>query len=82
MAAHALYKAGMEFTVLERSRQVAFDVGASLVLGPGSLRILHQLGLLDQLQDLYAEISHLKCLTPNGHQFKDSPEFFAETKKK
>lgn len=72
----------MEFTVLERSRQVAVDLGASLVLGPGSLRVLHQLGLLDQIQELYAELNHKKCFTPDGHQFKDNPDFFAETKKK
>ncbi|KAK1244025.1 hypothetical protein MKX08_002163 [Trichoderma sp. CBMAI-0020] len=81
IAAHALYKAGMEFTVLERSRQIALDVGASLVLSPASLRVLHQLGLLDQLRDTYCEISHKKCFTPDGHLWKDNPDFFLEAKK-
>lgn len=72
----------MEFTVLERSRQIALDVGASLVLGPASLRVFHQLGLLDQLQDLYAEISHKKCFTPDGHQWKDNVDIFVEGRKK
>lgn len=72
----------MEFTVLERSRQIALDVGASLVLAPASLRVLHQLGLLDQLRDTYCEISHKKCFSPDGHLWKDNPDLFVEGKKK
>lgn len=72
----------MEFTVLERSRQIALDVGASLVLAPGSLRVLHQLGLLDQLRDTYSEIRHKKCFTPDGQLWKDNPDVFIEGKKK
>ncbi|KAM0450819.1 hypothetical protein ACHAPV_004129 [Trichoderma viride] len=71
----------MEFTVLERSRQIALDVGASLVLAPASLRVLHQLGLLDQLRDTYCEISHKKCFSPDGHLWKDNPNLFVEGKK-
>ncbi|KAL7922550.1 hypothetical protein ACQKWADRAFT_326764 [Trichoderma austrokoningii] len=81
IAAHALYKAGMQFTILERSRQIALDVGASLVLAPGSLRVFHQLGLLDKLRDVYSEIGHKKCFTPDGHLWKDNPDVFAEGKK-
>jgi 2-polyprenyl-6-methoxyphenol hydroxylase-like FAD-dependent oxidoreductase len=72
----------MEFTVLERSSSIAFDVGASLVLGPSSLRIFHQLGLLDQLRDSMAEIGHKMCFTPEGYEFKNNPKFFVEYKKK
>ncbi|KAM0258700.1 hypothetical protein ACHAQJ_003708 [Trichoderma viride] len=81
ISAHALHKAGMEFTVLERSSAVAVDVGASLVLGPSSLRVFHQLGLLDQLQDSMEELYHKKCFTPDGYQFKDNPYSFVEFKK-
>ncbi|KAH6611489.1 fad binding domain-containing [Trichoderma cornu-damae] len=65
----------MEFIILERSDKIAADVGASLALGPSSLRVLHQLGLLDQLQDLLEELDLKKCFTLDGYEFKSSRAF-------
>ncbi|QYS94606.1 Flavoprotein monooxygenase [Trichoderma simmonsii] len=80
-AAHALHKAGIDFTVLERSNEIAMDVGASIALGSATLRVLHQLGLLDQLWDLGGEIgSLLKKFTIDGYKFK-SGDFLHGMKK-
>ncbi|KAL7934095.1 hypothetical protein V8C35DRAFT_327541 [Trichoderma chlorosporum] len=69
-AAHALYKAGIEFVLLERAKEIAIDVGASLVLAPSSLRVLHQLGLLNQLQEIYADLNSRIYLTRDSYEFK------------
>lgn len=55
-AAHVLSKAGIDFVVLEGRPQVVEDVGASIVLMPHSIRILAQLGLLDQVRELGHEV--------------------------
>ncbi|KAL7954366.1 hypothetical protein V8C34DRAFT_319906 [Trichoderma compactum] len=76
-AAHALHKAGIDFTVLERSNEIALDVGASIALGSATLRVLHQLGLLDQLQDLGGELVRRKLFTIDGNKFKSGDLFMA-----
>ena len=71
-AAHSLHLAGIESVVLERRDSVVEDVGASLVLDPPSMRLMHQLGLLDSLQAVGAELLHTKSFTKDGLEFKDS----------
>lgn len=56
VAAHALSKAGIDFVVLEGRPQIAEDVGASLVLISHNIRVLAQLGMLDQLRDKGHEV--------------------------
>lgn len=70
--AHSLLLAGIDFVVLERRDSVIVDVGASLVLGPPSLRVMHQLGLLDTLLAVGGELKHNKAFTLDGAEFKDS----------
>ncbi|KFX85808.1 hypothetical protein O988_09889 [Pseudogymnoascus sp. VKM F-3808] len=74
-AAHALYLAGIDFVVLERRDKVVIDVGASLVLGPPSLRVMHQFGLLETLLDIGGELRRNKCFTMEGYEFKNSTGF-------
>ncbi|PWY86589.1 FAD/NAD(P)-binding domain-containing protein [Aspergillus sclerotioniger CBS 115572] len=74
-AAHALSHAGIDFVVLERRDSVVLDQGASLVLGPPTLRVLHQLGLLDPLMAVGGEINTNVSLTHQGHEFRDSDCF-------
>lgn len=71
-AAHSLHLAGIDFIVLERRASVVDDVGASLVLGPPSMRVMHQFGLLGQLKAVGAELLHTKSLTKDGWVFKDT----------
>ncbi|PTB69404.1 FAD/NAD(P)-binding domain-containing protein [Trichoderma citrinoviride] len=74
-AAHALHKAGIPFVVLERSSTVARDVGASLVIAPPSLRVLHQVGLLNRLRGLGSELVLRYSFTQDGYKFKACKAF-------
>ncbi|KAK2040057.1 FAD binding domain-containing protein [Colletotrichum somersetense] len=74
-AAYALHHAGIDFVVLERRTNVVEDLGASLVLGPQSLRVFHQFGIFDQLAEIGAEISENRALTTDGQVFKSSRFF-------
>ncbi|KAI1387203.1 uncharacterized protein F4822DRAFT_444000 [Hypoxylon trugodes] len=72
VAAHALSKAGIDFVVLERRPSVLEDAGASIVLEPRSIRVLAQLGLLDQLQAVSTNFMGVACITLDKHRYKDS----------
>lgn len=72
MAAHALSSAGIDFVVLERRDNVVLEMGANLVLGPNSLRVMHQLGLLPRLQAIGSEFKHQKVFTMDGTKMKDT----------
>ena len=50
-AAHALSEAGIDYVVLERRDEVVIDIGATIVVYQGTLRIMSQLGLLDRLRE-------------------------------
>ncbi|KAL1798109.1 hypothetical protein ACET3X_002146 [Alternaria dauci] len=70
-AAHALHLANIDFVVLERNDDVAVDVGASLVLGPQSMRFMQQLGLLDKLLSIGQKMMKNKSFTREGTKFND-----------
>ncbi|GKT84495.1 FAD binding domain-containing protein [Colletotrichum tofieldiae] len=74
-AAYALHHAGIDFVVLERRTNVVEDLGASLVLGPDSLRVFHQFGILDQLTEIGCKLSDNKGLTTDGQVFKSARLF-------
>ncbi|RAH76613.1 FAD binding domain-containing protein [Aspergillus japonicus CBS 114.51] len=71
-AAHALHHAGIDFVVLEARDSVVLDQGASLVLAPHSLRVLHQFGLSKRLSEIGGEMTHLTSFTRDGYQFAES----------
>ena len=71
-AAHALILAGIDFVVLEQRESIVLDEGASLVLGPNSLRVMYQLGLYDSLLAVGDEFRHQKVFTVNGNKWKDT----------
>jgi 2-polyprenyl-6-methoxyphenol hydroxylase-like FAD-dependent oxidoreductase len=81
IAAHALYKAGIDFVVLEGNNTVTVDVGACLALLPPGLRILHQLGLLNELRGLASEVILRHTFTRDGYRFK-AYNVFDECKRK
>ncbi|GKT41017.1 FAD-dependent monooxygenase sdnN [Colletotrichum spaethianum] len=68
-AAYALYHAGIDFVVLERRANVVEDLGASLVLGPASLRVFHQFGILDQLIRIGGKLYENKAFDKEGRVF-------------
>ncbi|KAK1717248.1 FAD binding domain-containing protein [Colletotrichum lupini] len=71
-AAHVLQQAGIDFVVLERRDSIVDDVGASLVLSPGSLRVFHQLGILENLMEIGNTLSSGTGFTSDGHKFKQN----------
>ncbi|KAK4677734.1 hypothetical protein QC764_0047910 [Podospora pseudoanserina] len=68
-AAHAFSKLGIDFTLLERRDIIAEDVGASIVLWPHGIRIMAQLGLLDQLLSIGTGLMSGTFQTVNGKAF-------------
>ncbi|KAF4965719.1 hypothetical protein FSARC_6502 [Fusarium sarcochroum] len=74
VAAHALYKAGIDFVVLERRENVVLDLGAALVLAPQNMRVMHQLGLYDRLMEIGGELLHTKGFLVDGYEFKKGTE--------
>ncbi|KAK9482016.1 hypothetical protein V1527DRAFT_477760 [Lipomyces starkeyi] len=70
-AAHALSRAGIEYIVLEHRSSIAVDVGASLVLWPQGLRVLAQLGLVEQLRRTGADLHHTLTVTLEAHKYKE-----------
>ncbi|KAJ4324542.1 hypothetical protein N0V84_003821 [Fusarium piperis] len=74
VAAHVLYKAGIDFVVLERRQNVVLDLGAALVLAPHSMRVMHQLGLYEKLIEIGGELLNTKGFLLDGYQFKTGTE--------
>ncbi|KAJ9148540.1 FAD binding domain-containing protein [Pleurostoma richardsiae] len=74
-AAHALHLAGIDFVVLERRLSIIEDKGASLVVYPHTLRVMHQFGLLEALQAVGSEIHHHLSFTTDGHVFKEGTRY-------
>ncbi|ROT37988.1 FAD binding domain-containing protein [Sodiomyces alkalinus F11] len=71
-AAHALYQAGINFVVLERRADVALDEGSSMVLGPASLRVMHQLGLYQRIKPISAEVDRVRNYLRTGTKYQDT----------
>jgi 2-polyprenyl-6-methoxyphenol hydroxylase-like FAD-dependent oxidoreductase len=71
-AAHALHLAGIDFVVLERRTTLFEDLGASLVLAPHNLRVMHQFGILDDLLAVGHEITHNRTFDLDGKVLNDS----------
>lgn len=67
-AAHALWRAGIDFIVLERRESAIVDAGSNQVLQTVGMRALGQLGLLDALRDVS---SALKDFGRLGHDGRD-----------
>ena len=74
-AAHALHLAGIDFLVLERRPSIVEDKGASLIVHPHTLRVLHQFGVLEELLPRGAELHHHQSLTTDGYVFKQGTQY-------
>jgi 2-polyprenyl-6-methoxyphenol hydroxylase-like FAD-dependent oxidoreductase len=70
--AHALAKADIDFTLLERRASIVEDIGASIVLSPQSMRVMGHLGMLDQFRDIGQEVLHLAAFTTGGKKFMEN----------
>lgn len=72
VTAHALHLAGIDFIVLEGRTDIVEDLGASLVLGPPSMRIMHQFGIFERLMEFGCEINVTKSFDFYRHEMKHS----------
>jgi len=77
-AAHALWRAGIDFVVLERAESVVIDYGPDQVLLPVGLRALGQLGLLDALRNVSSHLTTIGRLDHNGRNMGAIHWFFHE----
>lgn len=75
LAAHALYRAGIDFVLLERRQSIVEEQGASIVLYPQTFRVMHQLGILDVLLPLGTELDHHLSFTKDGKVFNESTRY-------
>ncbi|KAF4919801.1 FAD-dependent monooxygenase sdnN [Colletotrichum viniferum] len=72
VTAHALHLAGIGFIVLEGRTDIVEDLGASLVLGPPSMRIMHQFGIFERLMEIGCEINVTQSFDFYRHEMKHS----------
>ncbi|KAI1107625.1 FAD/NAD(P)-binding domain-containing protein [Jackrogersella minutella] len=70
--ANSLAKAGIDFVVLERRLSIGEDEGASLFLAAEGLRALAQLGILDRLYEISAELIQTRITTNDGRLLKET----------
>ncbi|KAJ6037003.1 hypothetical protein N7540_001282 [Penicillium herquei] len=75
IAAHALHLANIDFIVLERRPAIVEDKGASLVVYPHTFRVLHQIGILEQVLSVGGELKHHLSFTADGTVFNESPRY-------
>ena len=79
-AAHALSKAGINFSVLERRSEIVIDAGSNLVLSPVGLRTIMQLGILKEINAVSSPLSRIDRLDHKGRNIGDV-QFFKQMQK-
>lgn len=78
--AHALHLAGIDYTLLECSPIILTDDGTPLALWPHSVRILDQLGFLDEARK-HCVAMHTKHNHRADGSLRDSSDMFASLEK-
>ncbi|KAK6851815.1 hypothetical protein PG995_011940 [Apiospora arundinis] len=76
-AAHALSKAGIDYVILERRDQLDVDSGASVAVWPHNVRLLDQLGMLEEADKTYMPVLYKRNLRRDGSQISKSNMFEA-----
>jgi 2-polyprenyl-6-methoxyphenol hydroxylase-like FAD-dependent oxidoreductase len=71
-AAHALYKAGIDFVLLESRPQIDFDGGCNVILSSMGMRGLGQLGLLPDLQECSTPLTKFQRIDHDGNDIGDT----------
>ncbi|CAH0044925.1 unnamed protein product [Clonostachys solani] len=64
--AHALSQAGIDFIVLEQRSSFVIDAGSNLILVPMSMRVLGQLGLLEELKKVSSPLGIINRMDHSG----------------
>ena len=71
-AAHALSQAGIDFVVLERRKALDKDAGSSVAVWPHNVRLLDQLGLLEEAERTYMPVKYKRNLRRDGSELSRS----------
>lgn len=79
-AALAFSSVGIDFVLLEQRENITIDVGACLAVTPATLRVFHQLGLLDQLLSIGSKLETRQTFTLHGHLFDSNAFQYMEKK--
>ena len=74
-AANALYRAGIDFVLLESRPNIVIDAGSNLDLLPMGLRFLAQLGLLEEFSKVSSPLGKIKRFDHNGNNRGDANFF-------
>lgn len=77
VAAHALAQAGIDYVVLERRKELDVDSGASVAVWPHNVRLLDQLGLLEEAEQTYMPVKNKRNLRRDGSEISRSNMFEA-----
>ena len=75
ITAHALARANIDWVLIERRDTVPFRTGAALLLLPQGVRILDQLGILQQAQQIGSKMGNFIHTDSYGDVIRDVPFF-------
>lgn len=70
--AHALTHADIDYVLLEQRDSVVEESGATLALWPHGVRILDQLGLLEEARGMYLPMKTKHNLWPDGSEINQN----------
>jgi 2-polyprenyl-6-methoxyphenol hydroxylase-like FAD-dependent oxidoreductase len=76
-AAHALDQAGIDYVLLERRPALDTESGASVAVWPHNVRLLDQLGLLEEAENTYMPVNYKRNLRRDGSELSRSNMFEA-----
>jgi 2-polyprenyl-6-methoxyphenol hydroxylase-like FAD-dependent oxidoreductase len=74
-AANALFRAGIDFVLLESRPNIVIDAGSNLVLLPMGLRFLAQIGVLDTFSSVSSPLGKIKRFDHDGNNLGDASFF-------
>nr|WGJ63577.1 FAD-dependent monooxygenase [Aspergillus striatus] len=70
--AHCLERIGIDYLVLEKASEIAPQVGASIGVFPNGARILDQLGIYGDLEEVIEPMGQATVCYPDGFSFSSS----------
>ena len=73
--AHALARANIDWVLIERRDTVPLRTGAALLLLPQGVRILDQLGILQQAQQIGSKLGNFIHTDSSGNVIRDDRFF-------
>ena len=81
-AAHIFHKLDIDFVVLEKSSSVISPYGTTMGIWPQTFRVLHQLGLKEQCEQVLEHLDAAIILSTKGAKFISRDQTFVAWEKK